>query len=180
MSAFRKNETRLPEARERGSFAVMATARKFLVIADGSEESRTAAYFAARRARSTGASVAVLAVAQTKAGFEHWLGVGETMRAEAMETAETNLESLAEDIEGVTEARPEVILKEGDLLTELRALVERDDEIAILVLGAATDGGDPGPLVGALARGKGLFEGRHIPVTVVPSGLSKEQLKALA
>lgn len=158
----------------------MAPARKFLVIADGSDESRTAAYFAARRARNTGASVAVLAVAQTKAGFEHWLGVSETIRAEAVEAAETDLESLAEDVEGVTETRPELILKEGDLLDQLRALVERDAEIAILVVGARTQAGEPGPLVGALARGKGLFGERRIPVTVVPGGLSKEQLKALA
>lgn len=166
--------------REHGSFVFMAPARKFLVIADGSEQSRTAAYFAARRARNTGAKVAVLAVAQTKAGFEHWLGVGETMRAEALETAEADLESLAEDIEGVTEERPEVILKEGDLLAELRGLVERDAEIAILVLGAAANAADPGHLVSALARGKGLFGERHIPVTVVPGGLSKDDIKALA
>ena len=157
----------------------MAPARKFLVIADGSDESRTAAYFAARRARNTGATVAVLAVAQTKGGFEHWLGVSETMRDEAVEAAETDLESLAEDVEGVTEARPELILKEGDLLAELKALVERDEEIAILVLGASEDA-EPGVLVGALAKGKGLFGERRIPVTVVPGGLSKDQLKALA
>lgn len=157
----------------------MAPARKFLVIADGSEESRTAAYFAARRARNTGASVAILAVAKTQGGFEHWLGVGETMRAEAVEQAETDLESLAEDVEGVTEVRPELILKEGDLLAELKALVERDEEIAILVLGASEES-EPGVLVGALARGKGLFGDRRIPVTVVPGGLSKDQLKALA
>ncbi|MCR9129186.1 MAG: universal stress protein [Alphaproteobacteria bacterium] len=157
----------------------MAPARKFLVIADGSEESRTAAYFAARRARNTGARVAILAVAQTQGGFEHWLGVGETMRAEAVEQAETDLESLAEDVEGVTEVRPELILKEGDLLTELKALVERDEEIAILVLGASEES-EPGVLVGALAKGKGLFGDRRIPVTVVPGGLSKDQLKALA
>lgn len=157
----------------------MAPARKFLVIADGSEESRTAAYFAARRARNTGASVAILAVAQTQGGFEHWLGVGETMRTEAVEQAETDLESLAEDVEGVTEVRPELILKEGDLLTELKALVERDEEIAILVLGASEES-EPGVLVGALAKGKGLFGDRRIPVTVVPGGLSKDQLKALA
>ncbi len=157
----------------------MAPARKFLVIADGSEESRTAAYFAARRARNTGASVAILAVAQTQGGFEHWLGVGETMRTEAVEQAETDLESMAEDVEGVTEVRPELILKEGDLLTELKALVERDEEIAILVLGASEES-EPGVLVGALAKGKGLFGDRRIPVTVVPGGLSKDQLKALA
>ena len=173
-------QTGLPARREHGSFPHMAPARKFLVIADGSDESRTAAYFAARRARNTGAAVAVLAVAQTSGGFEHWLGVSETMRAEAMEAAETDLESLAEDVEGVTEVRPELILKEGDLLAELKALVERDEDIAILVVGAAEAATEPGVLVTALAKSKGLFGDRRIPVTVVPGGLSKDQLKLLA
>ncbi|MFW6413226.1 MAG: universal stress protein [Oceanicaulis sp.] len=156
------------------------TARKFLLIADGSDESRTAAYFAARRARNTGGTITILAVAQTEGGFEHWLGVGETMRAEAVEAAEAALESLAEDVEGVTESRPELILKEGDLVTELKRLVEKDPAIAILVLGADTDQSGPGKLVEALARGRGLFGERQIPVTVVPGTLSRENLKALA
>lgn len=158
----------------------MEIARKFLVIADGSEESRSAAYFAARRARNTKGGVAVLAVVDAGSGFEHWLGVSETMRAEAREAAETALESLAEDVEEVTGTRPEVILREGDLLAELHDLIAEDESIAILVLGAATDSDGPGPLVSALGRGKGLFGDRAIPVTVVPGGLSREQLKALA
>lgn len=157
----------------------MAEARKFLVVADGSDESRTAAYFAARRARNTGGEVIVLAVAQTEGGFEHWLGVGEAMRTEAREAAEEALESLAEDVEGVTGARPQLVLKEGELSACLRKLVEEDDQIAILVLGAAA-GGEAGPLVQALSRAKGLFEKRQIPVTVVPGGLSREDLKALS
>lgn len=158
----------------------MSIARKFLVIADGSEESRSAAYFAARRARNTGGTVTVLAVVDAEGGFEHWLGVGEAMKAEAREAAEAALESLAEDVEEVTEARPEVILREGEIVGALRDLLNEDETIAILVLGAASDGEEPGQLVAALARGKGLFGDRAIPVTVVPGGLSREQLKALA
>ena len=157
----------------------MAEVRKFLVVADGSDESRTAAYFAARRARNTGGAVILLAVAQTEGGFEHWLGVGEAMRAEAREAAEEALDSLAEDVEGVTGARPELVMREGALPACLRALVEEDDAIAILVLGAAADG-EPGPLVSALSRAKGLFGQRQIPVTVVPGGLSRDALKALS
>lgn len=158
----------------------MTTARKFLVIADGSDESRTAAYFAARRARKTGGSVAILATASMEAGFEHWLGVGDTMRAEAMEAAEAALESLAEDVEGVMEVRPELHLKEDNLIKALGQLLESDPDITILVIGAAPQGEEPGALVTALATGKGLFEGRQIPVTVVPGDLSKEAIKALA
>ena len=158
----------------------MSAARKFLVIADGSDESRTAAYFAARRARKTGGGVAILAVASTEGEFEHFLGVGDAMRAEAMEIAEAALESLAEDVEGVMEVRPELHLKEGDLTSRLRDLISADPEIAILVIGAAADRAAPGMLVSSLAGGRGLFEDREIPVTVVPGGLSKEAIKALA
>jgi nucleotide-binding universal stress UspA family protein len=158
----------------------MSDARKFLVVADGSDESRTAAYFAARRARNTGGSVILLAVVETEGGFEHWLGVGEAMRAEAREGAEEALNSLAEDMEGVTGARPKLVLKEGALIACLRKLVEEDTSIAILVVGAAAEAGEAGPLIQALARGRGLFEKRQIPVTVVPGGLSREDLKALS
>lgn len=158
----------------------MTAARKFLVIADGTEESRTAAYFAARRARKTGGGVAILAAASMDEGFEHWLGVGDAMRAEAMEAAEAALESLAEDVEGVLEVRPELHLKEGDLTSCLRELIDTDPDIAILVIGSATSGAEPGMLVSALASGRNLFEGRQIPVTVVPGALSKEAIKALA
>lgn len=158
----------------------MSTPRKFLLIADGSEESRSAAYFAARRARNTKGVVTVMAVVDAEGGFEHWLGVSETMRDEARQAAEEALESLAEDVEEVTETRPEVILKEGKLLSALRELLEDDPAISILVLGAADAKDGPGPLVSALGRGKGLFENRALPVTVVPAGLSREDLKALA
>ena len=93
--------------------------------------------------------------------------------------AEEALESLSEDVEEVTETRPEVILKEGDLIEALRELLETDPAISILVLGAAVGKDGPGPLVNALGRGKGLFEDRTIPVTVVPGNLSREDIKAL-
>ena len=157
----------------------MSTPRKFLVIADGSDESRVAAVFAARRARnSTGVVTAMAAV--EPADFEHWLGVGEAMRREATEAAEAMLESLAEDIEAETGERPELLLREGATLACLRKVVEKDEAIAILVLGANTASDDPGPLVSALARGRGLFTTRNIPVTVVPGCLTREQIKALA
>ncbi|MGY6627181.1 MAG: universal stress protein [Oceanicaulis sp.] len=158
----------------------MTMARKFLVIADDSDESRLAAYFAARRARNTDGKVVILAVAQVESSGELWLGVGDAMRAEALHNAEAALESLAEDVEEVTGARPEVILREGVLLDELRKLIEADDAIAILVLGAQSEGEGPGQLVSALGRGKGLFDARMIPVTVVPAGLTRDQLKGLA
>lgn len=156
----------------------MANTRKFLVIGDGSQESAAAALYAAHRAHNSGGLVAVLAVIEP-ASVEPWLGVGETMRREAMEAAEAALESLAEDIEGVTGTRPELLVREGEAIHCLRKLIEEDETISILVLGAAASGDGPGPLVTALSRGKGLFDARAIPVTVVPGELSPDEIRAL-
>lgn len=156
----------------------MANTRKFLLIGDGSEESAAAARYAAHRANNTGGKVAVLAVIEPTS-VEPWLGVGETMRREAMEEAEAALESLAEDIEGVTGARPELLVREGEAIQCIRKLIEEDESISILVLGAAAKGDGPGPLVTSLSRGRGLFGERAIPVTVVPGDLSEETIQGL-
>lgn len=157
----------------------MAEARKFLIIGDGSEESRVAAYYAARRAKNTGGSVYVLAVIETEPA-EPWLGVADAMREEALDAAEAALESLAEDIEGVTGERPKLIVREGQALTCIKRLIEEDETIAILVLGSVVSGEGPGPLVTALARGGALFGERAVPVTVVPGDLSREAIDALS
>ena len=157
----------------------MIKARKFLLIADGSDESRSAAYFAARRARNTGGDVTILAVADSQKGFEHWIGVGNVIESEALAAAERNLQCLTEEIEGVVQRPPVLHLKKGDLLVEIKKLVESDTSISILVLGGSFDNSQPDPLINAIARGKNLFGKRSIPITFVPAGLSHDELKAL-
>ena len=62
---------------------------------------------------------------------------------------------------------------------EIVKLIEQDEDIAILVLGAAVNPKGPGPLVSSLATGKaaGTFP---IPIVIVPGTLDVEDLKALA
>lgn len=157
----------------------MSEIRKFLVIADGSDESQTAAYFAARRAHKSGGQVSLLSIIEPS-DFEHWIGVGETMRREATEGAEATLESLAEEVEAVMGQRPDILLKEGDLLKVLRQIIQDDDDVALLVIGAGPSEDPPGPLIAALGRGKGLFSDRAIPVTVVPGDLTRQQIDNLS
>lgn len=157
----------------------MEDTRKFLVIADTSEESANAAYFAARRAKHSGGKVTLLTVVEPT-NFEHWLGVGETMRREATDAAEAALESLAEDVEAETGTRPEMLLREGELLVMLREVIEADRQIAVLILSSSKIDDTPGPLISTMARGRGLFTGRKIPVTVVPGTLSREEIDRLA
>ncbi|MBO6728827.1 MAG: universal stress protein [Maricaulis sp.] len=152
--------------------------RKFLVVADESPEARTALYFAARRAVKTGAKVTVLA-AYEPSDFNHWIGVAETAKRESEAAAETLLESMAEDVEAVTGERPELLLREGERSQVLSELLCEDPEISLLILGASRSSEGPGPLVSALARGKGLFSERNVPVTVVPGDMPCEEIDAL-
>ncbi|WP_339744558.1 universal stress protein [uncultured Maricaulis sp.] len=153
--------------------------RKFLVIADESAECRKALYFAARRAHTLGGIVVILASYQTD-DFNHWIGVAETAKREAEATAEAMLESLAEDAEAVTGERPELILREGERREVLAEVLEGDPLISFLVLGASVSSEGPGPLVMSLARGKGLFNGRAVPVTVVPGDMDNAEIDALS
>jgi hypothetical protein len=56
-------------------------------------------------------------------------------------------------------------------------LIEDDEDIAGLVLAAATSKEGPGPLVSSLAKNAGDFP---IPFAIVPGHLSDEQLDALS
>lgn len=152
--------------------------RKFLVVADDSPECRKALYFAARRALATGAGVTVLAVLEP-GDFNHWIGVAEAAKREGEAAAETLLESMAEDAEGITGVRPELLLRDGQRSEVLAQVLEEDPLISLLILGAAPSSEGPGPLVSALARGKGLFSGRAVPVTVVPGDMACEEIDAL-
>jgi nucleotide-binding universal stress UspA family protein len=74
---------------------------------------------------------------------------------------------------------PEEIVREGIKSEEITALIEEDEDIGVLVLGASKDPSGPGPLVSSLAGGRlaGVFP---TPITVVPGHLSIDEILALA
>jgi hypothetical protein len=72
---------------------------------------------------------------------------------------------------------PERVIREGETMRELLKLIEDDEDIAILVLAAATDKEGPGPLVAGLSKNAGEFP---IPVAIVPSHLSDEDLDSMS
>ena len=72
---------------------------------------------------------------------------------------------------------PERVIREGDKLQELFALMEEDEDIAILVLAAATGKEGPGPLVASIGKSADAYP---IPVAIVPGHLGDEELDALS
>ncbi|MFT3688749.1 universal stress protein [Paenirhodobacter sp.] len=149
--------------------------RKFLVVLDDTRECLNAMRYAAMRAAHTGGGVSVIAVIPPEE-FQHWIGVAEIMRTEARERIEAHFEVYAKwmrDKQGVT---PELIIREGEPVTEILDVIHTDPEIGVLVLGAATEKSGPGPLVTQMSRNSGSLP---CPLTVVPGDMSKERLEAI-
>ncbi|PWG17641.1 universal stress protein [Salibaculum griseiflavum] len=149
--------------------------RKFLVILDDSRECLNAMRFAAMRAAKSGGGVEILSIIPPDE-FNHWIGVGEVMRAEARERIEVHFEVFAKWMRDKQGIDPELVIREGEAVKEILAQVREDPEIGVLVLGAGTDKKGPGPLVTQLTKNAGSLP---IPITIVPGDMSKERLEAI-
>ena len=149
--------------------------RKFLVVLDDSRECLNAMRFAALRAAHTGGGVSILSVIPPEE-FQHWMGVADLMRAEARERIEAHFEVFAKWMRDKQGVNPELVIREGDPVTEILAQVQDDPEIGILVLGAGNEKQGPGPLVTAMSRNAGSLP---IPITIVPGDMSKERLETI-
>jgi len=149
--------------------------RKFLVVLDDTRECLNAMRFAALRAARTGGGVQILSIIPPEE-FQHWMGVADLMRAEARERIEAHFEVFAKWMRDKQGINPELVIREGDPVNEILAQVREDGSVGVLVLGAGSDKGGPGPLVTALTRSSGSLP---IPVTIVPGDMSKERLESI-
>ncbi len=149
---------------------------KWLVVIDDTPECDRAVYFASRRAARVGAGVVMLRVIEIEDRNQQWLGVADIMKAEAHEEASAALEKFAARANGIAGITPERVVREGKTSDEILRLIETDEDIAILVLAAATEKEGPGPLVSGLSSTAGDFP---IPVAIVPGHLTDQELDAL-
>ncbi|MEO0911578.1 MAG: universal stress protein [Pseudomonadota bacterium] len=151
--------------------------RKFLVVLDESPECLNAMRFAAIRASKTGGGVELLAVIAPEE-FQHWIGVGEVMRAEAREKIEAHYQVFKERMEKVEGISPTLKIREGEKVKEIIDHIREDREIGVLVLGAGSKGDGPGPLISELVgRRSGEMP---VPITVVPGALTKDDIIAVS
>ena len=151
--------------------------RKFLVVMDNSPEFLNALHFAATRAAKTGGGVEILAVI-TPEQQTHWLGVAETMRAEARQTIEENFKIFSSWMKEELKLEAELVIREGEKATEVLNQIQEDPEVGILVLGANNSSDGPGPLINQLVSRDG--GNLPIPVTIVPGSMTKERIEAVS
>lgn len=149
--------------------------RKFLVVLDESRECLNAMRFAAMRAKKSGGGVEVLSIIPPEE-FNHWIGIGDIMREEARERIEVHFEVFAKWMRDRQGIEAELVIREGEAVTEIMAQVVEDTEIGLLVLGAGSDKKGPGPLITKLMKSVANFP---IPITIVPGEMSKERLEAI-
>jgi len=154
--------------------------RKFLVIVDETPEVELALFFAASRIGHTGGQIVLLYVIEPT-DFTQWAGVKamqveeETAKAKAL----FRLNRRKLDKAGFESIATDEVVRSGSRAEEIVKLIEEDEDIAIMILGASIDKGGPGPLVSSLATGK-LAGSFPIPIVVVPGNLSLDAIKALA
>lgn len=150
--------------------------RIFLVVVDETDEMRVALRYAALRAFHTGGKVALLAVAEP-AGIQQFAAIEARMEEEAREQAEQLLAKLSSEIKDVCGSTPILYLRSGRRGEELLALIDEEPSISVVVLGAGTGKEGPGPLITAMVSSSAKL---RVPVTIVPGGLSEEQIAAVA
>jgi hypothetical protein len=154
-----------------------APSRVFLAVVDETPEHRIAVRYAARRAAHTGGRLAMLYVIEPTE-LQHFRAIEELALAERREAAEELLQHLCEELGPIAGAMPIVYIREGRRRDQLLALIAEEPTISILVLAAGTGAEGPGPLVSSLA-GKTAARLR-IPITIVPGGLTVDQVDALS
>src|ERR1700751_3216778 len=151
--------------------------RVFLVVVDDSAELKTALHYAARRPAPTGGRLALLYVIEPSE-LQHWISIENLAREEQREEAEQLIQRLCEEMAPIAGPMLMVYIREGRRRAELLALIAEEPSISILVLAAGTGPEGPGPLITYLT-GKPAARLR-IPITIVPGGLTLEQLDAVS
>lgn len=150
--------------------------RIFLVVVDDSDELSVALRYASLRARNCQGRVALLYVMEPN-DIQHWGAVEELMRQEQRNEAEQRLQRCAKEVHAITGGTPVFYLREGDRQNALLQLLDEEPSISVLVLAASLSSKGPGPLI-SYFTGRGLSR-LHIPLTIVPGNLSREQVEAI-
>src|ERR1700726_347467 len=150
---------------------------KCLVIVDDTTEWDRAVYYASRWAIRVGGGVVMLCIIETEDQNQQWLGVADIMRAEALEEANAALDRGAGRANGIAAITPERVIREGDPTEQILDVIEKDVDIAMLVLAANPGPEGPGPIITAMAQAVGTFP---IPVVIVPGDLSDAEIDALS
>ena len=152
--------------------------RYILVIADNSKEMHIALEYACARSKKTGRKI-IIATFIPPLDVLTTQGVVEIMKNEAREEAEKILHSAATIVKESTGTMPILHMREGEIIPELKKLIEEEENINVLVLAANTNEKEknPGHIINALVTKE--ISTLRIPVMIVPGNFSKDHISQI-
>ena len=153
----------------------MSDDKFILVIADGSKEVDVALHYACARSKKTGRKI-IIATFIEPIDVLTTQGVTEIMLNEAREEAEKRLQYASSIVKDKTGVIPVLHIKEGEIIKELKGLIDEEKNINVLVLAANVDEQDnnPGPIITSLVNKE--FSNLRIPVMIVPGNFTKDHI----
>ena len=152
--------------------------RYILVIADKTEEMKIALDYACARSKKTGRKIIIATFIEPLDVFATQ-GITEIMKNEAREESEKLLQFAASIVKDTTGAIPILYTREGEIITELKKLIDEEKNINVLVLAANSNEAEksPGPIINALVSKE--ISSLRIPVMIVPGSFSKEHISQI-
>ena len=153
----------------------MDNEKYILVIADRSKEMDVALQYACSRSKKTNRKI-IIATFIEPLDVLTTQGVTEIMQNEAREEAEKRLKHASTFVKNITGIIPVLYVREGEVIKELKALIEEEKNINVLVLAANVDenNNDAGPIISSLVSKE--LSNLRIPVMIIPGNFSKEHI----
>ena len=149
--------------------------RYILVVADGTKEMEVALQYACARSKKTNRKI-IIATFIEPVDVLTTQGVTEIMQNEAREEAEKKLQFASSIVKETTGITPVLHVREGEIIQELKSLIDEEKNINVLVLGANVDEKEKktGSIINSIIT-KELTNFR-IPIMIVPGNFSKEHI----
>ncbi|HMK48902.1 MAG TPA: universal stress protein [Thermodesulfovibrionales bacterium] len=142
---------------------------KILVAVDGSEFSKNAVRFASCLAMKIKAEVIALRINDVPR-YSHWMGISDRVKEEMFETSEKIIQEAGEIARDEFDMGVTGVIREGSPVEEIVKLVNEDQEISMVVLGASGKGNAARRLVGSTTESliHEVSRSLHCAVIVVP------------
>ena len=149
--------------------------RYILVIADNSDEMNIALEYACARSKKTSRKI-IIATFIEPLDVLTTQGVTEIMKNEAREEAEKILHTAATIVKESTGSMPILHTREGEIILELKKLIEEEENINVLVLAANSDpkNKDSNVIINSLVSQE--ITNMRVPVMIVPGNFSKDHI----
>ena len=149
--------------------------RYILVIADNSPEMEIALEYACARSKKTTRKI-IIATFIEPLDVLTTQGVTEIMKNEARDEAEKLLQKAANHVKEKTGEMPALTLREGETISELKKLIEEEENINVLVLAANSDPKNKKSNVIINSLVSQEIADMRVPVMIVPGNFSKDHI----